>query len=103
MPTSAIASSSVLKITRVSLWDARAASAVYSSKGLPQSGRIFFRQIPFEPPRAVITPRTRIRLFSFQVLLDKQRNAAVSAGRAQDSPMPRRSAEKLGHRHKAGF
>src|SRR5262249_37620084 len=38
-----------------------AASAVYSRRGRSPSGRTFFRGTPFEPPRAGISPRTRMR------------------------------------------
>jgi hypothetical protein len=59
-PTAAISASSVLTIVRVSRRLARAASQACSSSGRPASGARFLRGMPFEPPRAGITPRISI-------------------------------------------
>src|SRR5262245_58350491 len=56
--TLAMSDASVDRITRSNAPDSRAASAVYAINGLPPSRRRFFPGSPFDPPRAVITPRT---------------------------------------------
>src|SRR6267142_2776642 len=58
-PSSAISSSSVLRITCESACAANATSVVYCSRGLPSNERTFLRATPFEPPRAGIKPSIR--------------------------------------------
>ena len=57
-PTSAIASSSVLTMTRSTKRLARAAAIVQARSGLPPTEQRFFRASPFEPPRAGISATT---------------------------------------------
>src|SRR5215470_6753253 len=57
--TLAMSDASVDRITRSNAPDSRATSTVYAINGLPPRSRRFFPGSPFDPPRAVITPRTR--------------------------------------------
>ena len=55
-PTAAIPSSSVVRITLLSKFDANARSAVYPNNGLPAKDLIFFPGTPLDPPLAGIIP-----------------------------------------------
>jgi len=57
---SAMAWSSVDRMSRSNAPEICAVSTEYAISGLPARSFTFFRGIPFEPPRAVMTPRTFI-------------------------------------------